>query len=454
MIHSRAALLSLAAALSAALLLPGACGPVPSPAADVAGEPPGDIGERVDLVVEDGLPGESYAELTADGAWSWFGGPRAVFDSGEHRRTYVGFVTSTGDIAVAHFDHDSGEVVSAVSKEQLQQDDHASPAILVRPDHRLMVFYSGHRGRWMVYRLSTRAEDVTSWGSEHAAAGHTSEYAGYTHPGVVLLAGEGGRRYVFWRGAEYLPMFVYSETGMDWSDPAVSLSGSGEAPYFKTVSDGASTIHFAFSNHHPGQEPASSVYYVCYRDGEFRRADGSPVGTMEDLPLTFEDLDLVYDATATGVPAWLWDVAFDATGAPVIVYAAFPHEDDHRYRYARWDGAEWADTEIASGGSRFPSVEKGRRHFDPYYSGGVALDPADPSIAYLSRPVGGVFEIERWATPDGGRSWASGPVTSGSRFDNVRPVVPAGHAPDGPRLIWMNGPYADFTAYSTSLRMK
>lgn len=454
MIPSRIAALLLAVALSASLGVLGACGPIPSPAADVAEEQAGAPGARVRLVTENGLPGESYAELASDGAWSWFGGPRAVFHAGGHRRTYAGFVTSTGDVALAHFDHDSAEIVSAVAKEKLQQDDHASPAVLVRPDHRLMVFYSGHRGRWMVYRLSARAEDITSWGSEHAASGHTSDYAGYTYPNAVLLTGEDDRRYVFWRGADYLPTFAFSETGLSWSEPAVLVHGDGERPFVKMATDGASTIHFAFTNDHPGEEPANSIYYVCYKDGEFRRADGSPVGTMEDLPLAFEDVDLVYDAAGGGAPAWLWDVAFDASGNPVIAYAAFPHADDHRYRYARWDGAAWMDTEMAHGGARFPKVEKGRRHFDPYYSGGVSLDPTDPSVAYLSRPVSGVFEIERWTTPDGGRSWTSEAVTSGSAFDNVRPVVPIGHASDGPGLIWMNGSYVDFTVYSTSLRMK
>ncbi|MCK4409325.1 MAG: BNR-4 repeat-containing protein, partial [Candidatus Eisenbacteria sp.] len=401
-----------------------------------------------------GLRGESYAALTSDGAWCWFGDPRAVFHEGEHRRTYAGFVTSSGDLALAQFDHDSREVTSAVVKEQLQQDDRASPAVVVRPDHRLMVFYSGHRGRWMIYRISANAEDVTSWGEPHAASGHTSEFSGHTYPNAVLLAGENGRRYVFWRGAKSLPMFAFSETGLSWSEPDVLIRGDGERPSVKMASDGGSTIHFAFTNGHPGDEPANSIYYVCYRNGVFRRADGSSVGTMEDLPLAFEDADLVYDAAGAGARACLWDVAFDPSGNPVIAYAVFPSVEDHRYRYARWGGAAWVDTEIAPAGAWFPTVEKGRRHFAPYYSGGMALDHSDPSIVYLSRPVDGVFEIERWTTRDDGRSWTSEAVTSGSVSNNVRPLVPLGHASDGPGLIWMNGTYVDYANYSTSLRMK
>lgn len=36
----------------------------------------------------------------ADGAWSWFQDPRAVHYVGAHDRTYIGYVTSAGDIDV------------------------------------------------------------------------------------------------------------------------------------------------------------------------------------------------------------------------------------------------------------------------------------------------------------------------------------------------------------------
>jgi len=458
--NTRNSVLCLAAALAGVLILAGGCGPAPatdgSPVEEAVGTPAESeaVAEPIELVSEDGLPGESYGVLAPDAAWSWLGGPRAVSIEGEHRRTYVGFTTSSGDVTLTQFDHDSGEIVATVVKEQLQPDDHASPALLVRPDNRLMVFYCGHRGRWMIYRTSSGAEDISSWGAERGASGHTSAFAGYTYPNAAVLAGEGGRRYVFWRGDGHRPMFASAEPARPWGAAAVLMEGEGAKPYVRTASDGQSTIHLAFSDGHPGEEPANSIRYLRYSDGEFRRADGTLVGTVENLPLKLEDADLVYDAAASGVRSWLWDIAFDASGSPVIAYAAFPGEDDHRYRYARWSGAAWVDSEITAAGSWFPEVERQVRRFDPYQSGGIALDHTDPGTVYLSRPVGGVFEIERWTTPDGGESWVSEAVTSGSARDNVRPVVPLGHAPGGPELIWMNGTYVDYMSYSTSLRMK
>jgi hypothetical protein len=71
-------------------------------------------GRPVELIRQDGLPGESYPELTGDGAWSWFGDPRAVFYAGERRCTYVGWVNSFGDVVIGQYDHETGEFTSSV----------------------------------------------------------------------------------------------------------------------------------------------------------------------------------------------------------------------------------------------------------------------------------------------------------------------------------------------------
>ena len=228
------------------LLLLAACGPATEPTPEVVAA--SDPDPRTELVTEDGLPGEAYAKLTSDGAWCWFADPRAVSHEGEHRRTYAGWVNSEGDVEVAQYDHETGVVRITSVKDELQVDDHASPALLMRPDGRLMVFYSGHRGRWLIYRIASKAEDVTSWGKEYAAGGHTSDATGYTYPNPAMLADEGDRRYLFWRGAGYAPMFSVSQSGMTWTEPRALVGGGGERPYLKLSSDGAGAIHFALTD--------------------------------------------------------------------------------------------------------------------------------------------------------------------------------------------------------------
>lgn len=136
----------------------------------------------------------------------------------------------------------------------------------------------------------------------------------------------------------------------------------------------------------------------------------------------------------------------------MIVYTRLPEETRHVYHYARWDGAAWRDHEIVAAGRWFPRTPPGQKEREPHYSGGIALAPDDPSVVWLSRPVNGVFEIERWRTPDLGAHWEHEPVTAGSRADNVRPVAVRG-APG--QVLWMHldRGYEHYTRFGCSIRM-
>ena len=121
---------------------------------------------------------------------------------------------------------------------------------------------------------------------------------------------------------------------------------------------------------------------------------------------------------------------------------------DHRYRYARWNGKNWEDHQIAFAGKRLYEKEK-------FYSGGICLDPDDTAIVYLSSDVdiqtgrpnaSGHWEIYRGVTGDGGKHWTWRPLTSNSRRDNLRPIVPAGHPP-GTFVLWLRGVYRAYTDY-------
>ena len=101
--------------------------------------------------------------LSPDGAWTYFTEPRAVNYDGKHRRTYVGWIDSRGQIIVSSYDHRTGVRTRAVLRTGERVDDHNNPSVTVRRDGRLMVFYSTERRRNLVYRLSRRPEDVRAW---------------------------------------------------------------------------------------------------------------------------------------------------------------------------------------------------------------------------------------------------------------------------------------------------
>ena len=223
----------------------------------------------------------------------------------------------------------------------------------------------------------------------------------------------------------------------------------------KYASNGKDRIHCLFTDGHPRNEPSNSVYYVCYRNDAFYKADGTRICGVDELPIRPEQADQIYDASRTGARAWVWAVAFDENDHPVVVYTRHPTETDHRYHYARWTGTDWFDTELCAGGGWFPQTRPGGREREPHYSSGLELDPSNPSNVYLTRPVNGVRELEKWTTPDGGKSWKTEAITAGSRHDNIRPVVVRNHAPDGPTVLWQNlsGRYVHFTDYRCSIKM-
>lgn len=385
--------------------------------------------------------------MTADGAWCWFGDPRAVRHKGRHDRTYLGWLTRTGEIQVGAYEHATKAFTTATLMDRFQVDDHNNPSVVVRPDGRLMVFWSAHAGRDMFYRTSTRAEDITSWGPTMTLPVQLAGQVGYTYPNPVFVPSEGGRLYLFWR-AWYQPTVSWSDDGgKTWAPARQVLANGRHRPYVKVALGPDGALHLAFTDAHPASTDVNDVHYGVLRKGVLYRSDGSRIGALADGPLSPDAFETVYSQRQHGAKAWIHDIAVRPDGRPAVVLATFPSVLDHRYRYA-WIGADgvWRSTELTNAGPSF--VKDG---LEQYYSGGIALDHEDPSTVYLSRKDGLTWEIERWRTPDGGRTWTHTAVTSRSTLPNVRPVSPRGSAGGALDVVWMAGDYAHYNTYATGI---
>lgn len=394
----------------------------------------------------------SSTTVSASGAWCWFGDPRAVHFVGERSRTYVGYITAAGQIAVSQYDHVTGALTSSVvyvrtpGDPTVTVDDHACPSIVIRPDRRVVLFWSGHAGPVMYYRRSARPEDISAWEPLKKVPVNSPGSYGYTYPNPVQLPAEPGKLYLFFRGGSFNPTFTTTVGGDRWTDAQTLISVPGQRPYLKVATNGTDMLHFAFTDGHP-RNVNTSIYYMYYHQGNLYRPGRRLIGPL-GVPIEPRQAEKVYDAVdnPTG-RAWVHDIAVGADNRPVLTYATFPTPTDHRYRYARWTGTSWFDRELCTAGDSISEDPA-----EPNYSGGITLDADDPTVVLMSRQIGPVNEIERWSTGDGGRTWSREALTSQSTQTNVRPISPRGLNGQGRfSAIWMNGRYPSYTAFQTRI---
>lgn len=394
--------------------------------------------------------------FTPDGAWCWFSDPRAIYHDG---KLVAGWVSSDGSIQVGARPLKGGETEVVTLAPQFEKDDHDHPTFAFLPDGRLSAFYSKHSKGDMFMASIRRAGDFTAW-TESRAIGlldPTKGPRGITYNNPFVLSSENHALWFFFRGSDFKPTVTVSRNGGQTWEPQRTLISeqgrdTGNRPYAKYWSDGRGRIDILFTDGHPRNEPKNSVYFVRYEKGAFWKADGSKIADFDQLPLEPAQCDRVYDGAIAG-RAWIWSIVEDAAGRPVIGYTRLPTEQDHRYHYARWDGTTWVDHEITAGGGWFPKTPPNAKEREPHYSGGLAIDPANPNRVFLSRPIHGVFEIDEFTTTDGGANWSFVPVTRNSTADNVRPYVVPGTPIGQAVVMWMhNLSYVHYTNYQTQLR--
>ncbi|MFA6376547.1 MAG: BNR-4 repeat-containing protein [Candidatus Paceibacterota bacterium] len=407
-------------------------------------------------------PGGNITVAVNNGAWCWFQDPRAINYNGVHNRTYIGSVDRSGNIVITQYDHATKNLSSFVLHERLQIDDHNDPTIYVRPDGRLIAFYTKHAtDRNIFYRISDNPEDISSWGMENTLVDSVGGVT-YTYP--VYLSSE-KKLYLFYRRGGYnvakLIVRTSTDQGISWGNETVILDFPNAYPYPKIVGDGVSKIYFGVTGSHPSwRNGTKNIYFAYYQNGEFFSANKSLVKNWSALPLHESDLELVYNATKKGhFPAWMWDIAYDSGGNPYMVFSTYPNttllgngnysppkNQSNHYNYARWTGSAWKVYDVTN--------EAGPYLYESQYQylGGIELDKSNPSIVYLSRKLDN-RELERWTTIDGGFTWVFEPITLRSGRDNLRPVVPFGNSSDDARVVWMSGSYYSMSNYKTSLNM-
>jgi len=396
---------------------------------------------------------ETYWSLASDGAWCWFSDPRAVKFKGSKDNTYAGYIDSHGNVTIACYDNITGKTETKILYENLQVDDHDNPSILIGPGGYLYVFFNRHGGPNPLYFMkSLKPEDISKWTDVRRLELNDKSFYPefndtYTYTNPVMLSEENNRIYIFWRGIDNKPNYSYSDDlGETWSKGRIFILPERiynmRRPYLKVYSDGKSKIHFAFTDGHPNVEKENSIYYMYYSKESFYRSNGQKIREMGNTPVQPRETDVVYDATITAEKAWIWDVAQDKHGNPVLVYAKFPTDSVHIYCYSRWNGSKWETSDLLNSGKWFPQTLPGKEETEKNYSGGMNIDKENTNIIYMSVNRGGVFEIEKWQSRSNGRRWIAEAVTRGSSKDNVRPFAVRNATENDPfELLWLSNTF-------------
>ena len=406
---------------------------------------------------------DGYQSISTDGGWCWFSDPRAVYFEGKHKRTYTGWVSSAGDIVVAYYDHETQEIKTKTLYQKLEADDHDNPAILINKHGKLSIFFSKHARSFPIQLyISSQPESIEDWEPPVSLAlNDTIAYGGlsntYTYQNVVYLENE-NRYFIFWRGADFKPNYSTSEDGIRWSTGKIFVLPErlyrDRRPYMKVSTDGKGKIDFAFTDGHPRNEKNNNIYYMRYSHGALYKADGIKIKNLGE-PVRPEEADLVYDANRPGnARSWIWDLAIDKGGKPVVVYAKFPDSVNHIYSVAKWDGKKWTNQELVNSGPYFPRGPVGVSEREPNYSGGICIDHEDPSTLYVSTRRDGIFEIEKWTSRSKGK-WEVEPITKNSVKDNIRPfAVRNARSGNAVQVMWLtNDRYVHYTDFHSSIRM-
>ncbi len=420
-------------------------------------------------------------EVAPDGAWTWFNDERAIFHQGS---LFSGYVLHDGRFGVTRYDPATAAashmIISTAASQQ--KDDHDNPSLTALPDGRPLAIYSQPGGETKFYHRTSLVADPTAdadWGAEQSVA----TPAGTTYANTHRLSAEADKLYNFHRCINFNPtLTVSSDHGVTWGPTVhfIDTGGGGTRPYPRYASNHADRIDLIYTDGHP-RDVDNSVYHMFYRDGAFRSSDGGVLSALADLPLDHdagERGSVVYPFSAAdwgsgegpddwipGGRGWTWDVCLGPGGDPVCVFQVQRdnvtgtgwNHDRIYYYYARWTGAGWQRRFIAHGG-------RGLYQSEDDYGGGMALDPEDPRVVYISSnaaspfalddiadiplALGERYEIWRGFTADGGLTFTWQPVTWGSAADNLRPIVPENHGRTR-HLLWFSGTYTTYTSFNT-----
>lgn len=390
--------------------------------------------------------------VTTHGAWSVHQRPRALRRSDQ---LLVGWTDHLGNIGITDYNLSTAEATKTYINSLTKADDHSSPALYIRPDDRIVAFWTD-RGdsETMFWSISDDPLDISSFGSLNTFS--HADNVDYASP----VEWSGNLRLYYRVGSISDPKWVYRES----SDDGGSFGSAQDVTNFSTThiyihpyvdtSGSSDRLHFAMGDHR--MDP-TGIYHWYLEDGDYYTSDGTLIQSASNPITSVNDVTTVYDGEATGNnPAKQYDLLVH-NGKPHVAFTEHVStgdgggDGDYRARWARWDGSQWVvGAEITPMGGAMPESH--------YYEAGLSMDQQDPTTVYVAvETENRNYQIQAWTTDDSGSSWtklrdvspAGETITTPTK--RGRPISPRDHGGDV-SVLWFAGEYRDFVDFKTQIR--
>lgn len=398
-------------------------------------------------------------QVSSEGAWCWFGDPRALHyksENGNINKTYIGYIDIHGNIKAMQYDFNKNMQEEILIRSCFQPDDHNNPTFLVLPDERIMIFYSRHTDEpCFYYRVSREPGDITTLGEEKRIETENNT----TYPSPFILSDDPNHFYLCWRGIGWHPTIARlslpdskDNVTITWG-PHQIVQSTGARPYAKYASNGKDKIYMTYTTGHPDNELPNFIYfnYININSQQLEDIDGNILSNISEKPFRIDKSDEYVgkypNTVVDNSPErdWVWQIAMDSQEKPVIAMVRINEDkNQHAYYYVRWTGKKWRKSFLADAGGHFHQSDD----IEKCYSGGMTIDPTNTNIIYCSVPqrgkYGNVYEIIRYTLDEDGRVVSKEAMTNNSPLNNVRPYLIPGSENTPLRLTWMHGNYYDW----------
>jgi hypothetical protein len=363
------------------------------------------------------------------------------------RKTFFVFGGSAGNVSergdelqhlVAYYDHATGTVPRPVRLLQKRTEDaHDNPTLSIDAAGHLFVFSSAHgTSRPSYIHRSKRPYDITEW-----ELVQTTNFS-YTQPWYLPQS----KRFLFlhtlYKGSQRTLNWKTSADGRTWAEP--QLLAHIELGDYQVSQRQADTdlVGTAFDLHPKegragtGLNYRTNIYYAETRDGGARWTTAD--GTRLAPPLTdAKNPALVRDYRADDLNVYLKDIAFTATGEPVILYLTSkgfnpgPQSGPFQWHTARWTRRAWEFRPFATSDHNY---DHGSLYIEPDGTWRVIAP-----MAAGPQPFGTGGDMEMWTSRNQGASWTNvKKLTQNSRYNHTYARKPVNAHPDF-YALWADG---------------